>query len=548
LAFSGLIAAKASVASTRVTEGFSAAFEARGASTDTGTRLLLRFRGVPAGTRLLVPDAIAGSDAAQPTAAGDLGGTPSPGQYVPGSNTLLLVRVPGADATGSSGALPSTVSLNTTADVVLSNGSGSVTYEVVDANDTRLESAQIPVFIGVPSGSGGAIAQENLSLAPLSTTATASANAPVPRYADIAPTADCSVNADCDQFAPKLNISLTQPLQFTAIVGQGVAQAPGYIAVQNTGHGIMVWKASVQYANGSGSGWLTIYPQSDFFINNASIRVFLDPKQLGPGIYQANVTIDAGSDGIQSIPVTLAVTAPSNPTPNPPATQPPPAPTPALTISRITNAASMLAAPLVPGSLAAIVGPNLAGKNVAVTFDGSSTPPLSATATEILVQVPVALAGKASTSLAVTVDGISSGPQYVPLAAAWPAIFPKGVLNSDNGVNSESNGAAPGSEIQIFATGLPASRPITVQVHDRRDLVPVYAGSSPGSPGVQQVNAIVPTDLPAMTTEVVVCGADGTGKQFCSPGMPFTIREPRRVVRGIVAAECRAGRTVRHRT
>src|SRR5262249_33429962 len=114
------------VASTRVTEGYSAAFEPRSANTDSGTRFLLRLSGFPAGARAFVPNAIAGSDAAQPTIAGDLGGTPSGGRYVPGSNSLLLIRVASADASGASGvpvqAPSQPVTLNSVSEVALSGG------------------------------------------------------------------------------------------------------------------------------------------------------------------------------------------------------------------------------------------------------------------------------------------------------------------------------------------------------------------------------------------------------------------------------------------
>src|ERR1022692_3317313 len=53
-------------ASTRVTEGFATAFEARGAGDDTGTRFLVQYTGFPATAHVYIPDAVAGSDAPQP--------------------------------------------------------------------------------------------------------------------------------------------------------------------------------------------------------------------------------------------------------------------------------------------------------------------------------------------------------------------------------------------------------------------------------------------------------------------------------------------------
>src|ERR1035437_6900234 len=92
-----LFAAGTAFASTRVTEGFATAFEARTAETDTGTRFLVKYTGFPSTTRLYIPDAVAGSDALQPTAGGDLNLPQAVGQYMPGSGALVLVRVLGAD-------------------------------------------------------------------------------------------------------------------------------------------------------------------------------------------------------------------------------------------------------------------------------------------------------------------------------------------------------------------------------------------------------------------------------------------------------------------
>ena len=98
-----LFAAGTNFASTRVTEGFASAFEVRAAGADTGTRFLVKYSSFPANARVFIPDMLAGSDALAPTAAGDLGGVRSAGLYVPGSGSLLLVRVPGADSSGAGG-------------------------------------------------------------------------------------------------------------------------------------------------------------------------------------------------------------------------------------------------------------------------------------------------------------------------------------------------------------------------------------------------------------------------------------------------------------
>src|SRR5581483_11148939 len=118
------------VASTRVTEGFGSAFQPKGPGDDNGTRFLITYSGFPSQTQLYLPDFVAGSDAAVPSIAGDLGGTRAVGRYIPGSGTLLLARVTGADSTGAGGQplpLPSggpAVNFDSASQVNLSNGSG----------------------------------------------------------------------------------------------------------------------------------------------------------------------------------------------------------------------------------------------------------------------------------------------------------------------------------------------------------------------------------------------------------------------------------------
>src|SRR5450759_263885 len=147
-----LFAAGTAFASTRVTEGFATAFEARTAETDTGTRFLVKYSGFPSNARLYIPDTVAGSDALQPTAGGDLNLPQAVGQYMPGSGALVLVRVMGADANGAGGfgvVAPQgagAVTLGSVSEVLLTNGSGYAVYEVAAANPNLSESAQFPTF------------------------------------------------------------------------------------------------------------------------------------------------------------------------------------------------------------------------------------------------------------------------------------------------------------------------------------------------------------------------------------------------------------------
>lgn len=86
-----------------------------------------------------------------------------------------------------------------------------------------------------------------------------------------------------------------------------------------------------------------------------------------------------------------------------------------------------------------------------------------------------------------------------------------------------ANGAKAGSILQIFATGIPPTATVSVQIADRKDLVPLYAGPAPTVPGVQQVNVAVPNDLAASTTQLIICAVVG-GQQYCSSGSALAIQ------------------------
>jgi uncharacterized protein (TIGR03437 family) len=540
ITLSSLFAQGTNFASARLTEGFGTAFQPRGAGDDTGTRFLIHYSGFPAGAQIYVPDMVAGSSAAVPTSGGDLGLPQAVGQYVPGSGTLLLVRAPYADSTGAGYPVAAPtgngpIVLDSVSPVSLTNGSGYVVYEVVDANPNLRESVQIPSFIGMPANATPSTANQTVTLAPVSQAATASINAPVPRFAAVTPASDCTALGDCSAgYFPQLSV-VTGPIHLTAIAGGAMTGDSGYIPVHNAAGGIMPWTATAQYT--SGAGWITVNPASG--TNSGSVMVFANAKGLAAGTYNGSVIIDAGAlAGSVTVPVTLTV----SPAPSSSGTSGTgsgsgsssgsgsgggtsggtPSSGPSVTVSRVVNAATLTATPLVAGSLGTAMGTNLSGKSVAVTFDGLAASLIYVSATQINFQVPAGLAGKSSASMVVTVDGVSSAPQTVILASAWPAIFAGGVLNQDYSANASGSGAKAGSYISIWATGIPGGATVSVQMGDRQNLVPAYAGSAPDVTGVQQVNVAIPGDMPAGTTPLVVCAATGS-QSACSPAYTLVV-------------------------
>lgn len=500
ISMSGLFSAGTSLFSTRLTEGFATAFQVRDDTADSGTRFLVRYSGLPAGTRLFVPNVVAGSSAAQPTSGGDLGLAQAAGQFLPGNAGLVLARVLSTDANGAGGVLAplpggtggAPVTLDSVSEIPLVNGSALVVYETVSADPNQQESVQFPTFLALSNAPAGVSGQETVSLAPVSSVAYATATDPVPRFAATTPDSDCAVLGDCGaSYFPKFAV-VGQPVQLTATAGGAPPEYAGYIVVQNQGGGLFTWTASAAYQGGS--GWLSLSPTSG--INSGTIRVSADPRALAAGTYQATVTIQAGALGSKTVPVTFTVTA-----------GPPP-----VVITSVVNAATFAPGPLAPGALASLMGSRLSGKSVIVTFDGTPVTPLYVSSNQINLQIPPQLAGKTSTQVVVTVDGVVSAPQTVNLTSLSPGIF--GILNQDNSVNGPAAAAPPLSVLQVFATGLPAGGSITVQIADRESTVPIFP--APGFAGVEQFNVAVPAGLPAMSTTLVACAFTPDGQKTCS--------------------------------
>jgi hypothetical protein len=173
-------------ASITAREGFATAFKTSGAPTfmpqmlrwesgyfapgsnlgggaSQGTRLLLQFFDVPVGVEVSAPKVI---ETGNPLVTGD---------------ALRLQWVDGADAGGAGGTVSSDTGMLS---VPLLGGSGAVVYEVTDTLTFRTESVEIPVFASWAEGVGAGEILATLSLAPVSTVFTSSAEAPEPRFVE----------------------------------------------------------------------------------------------------------------------------------------------------------------------------------------------------------------------------------------------------------------------------------------------------------------------------------------------------------------------------
>jgi len=460
-----------------------------------------------------VPTVIAGSDAVQPTSGGDLGLPASGGKYAPSVNgTLLLSVVQYNDANGAHGtplytpgAIGSgTVSLDSMSEVALYNGAGAAVYEVMDANPNVQESVQLPTFLSLAPITNGIPVEtsEEVSLAPLSTVDTATVKDPIARFEEVTVPPDCTIVGDCNaRYFPRLHL-VESSLNYTAPTDS--SYQVNYIQVQNVSGGVMRWITSLKYLNGD--GWLRLFPTDG--VGGATIRVDALPGTLTPATYNAILTIDAGPvAGSADVPISLVIT-PNTATP---------------VVQSIVNAATLAAGSVAPGSIAAVFGTNLKGQNVTVTFDDIPGQVSFDGTTQINVPVPASLGGKNSTQVVVTVDGNVSAPFIANLAPFAPGIF--GILNHDNTVNSAKQPAAPGTTIQIFATGLAGNGVITGRIGAIAVNQPYYAGLAPGLPGVQQVNLPLPGDLTGTSVQVAVCGGPSVDNVVCSPTVAVALAQ-----------------------
>ncbi len=221
---------------------------------------------------------------------------------------------------------------------------------------------------------------------------------------------------------------------------------------------------------------------------------------------------------------------------------------PSFTSAAVANAAGYQAGSVAPGMLITVFGSGLGPPNLEtlklissgyvqkelagtrVLFDGVASPVVFSSLGQIAAAVPYAVAGKLSTSMVVESGGIKSNAIAVPVITAAPAIFTsdasgKGqakALNQDYTVNGASSRAKAGDVIVLYVTGEGAAKPtgadgklsvapfsvpeqaVTVRIGGVAAVVQ-YAGAAPGLiAGVMQVNATIPSGLPAGASEVIV--------------------------------------------
>jgi hypothetical protein len=509
LDYSNMVASKAPVATVRVTEGFASAFVPWRLDPylTSGARILVQLTGVPEGSRVMVPDAIAGSSALQPTTSGALGGGPTPGLYdATGTRSLLLVRVQGSKPDGSEGFanwLPGMgpQALFPVRDLPVSGGVAWAVFEVMDANPSIAESAQIPMWLYTPLDrpNTDVVVRSTVSLAPTSETPGSVEGAPIPRFRLGAVVGgDCEALGDCSaSYWPRMTATPTQEPSYSAASG-GPAQV-GYILIRNEGGGLLEWKAAIRYR--SSTGWLSLERASGF--NNYTNRYDVNPRSLPPGTYEADIVVQQtgapkGANVEVVIPVKLVVTQ----------ALPPPLPTPI--IRDVLSPATNTNAPAAPGGVVLIQGGNFLDQST-VTVGGKP-------ARVILVNpdsLTVELAGDTPlgrvTVYVANLDRVSQANFVEVIPVAPGMLF---ALNDNGERNGEQSPVTAGKALQLHVTGLrQANAPLYVKLHD---LWMEASAESSGQSGIDIVRIIVPETFPTMYTAVMVCGQASGYEGVCS--------------------------------
>jgi len=174
-----------------------------------------------------------------------------------------------------------------------------------------------------------------------------------------------------------------------------------------------------------------------------------------------------------------------------------------------------------------------------VTFNGISAPILASFPGQLNVQIPLELSGESSATVVVTVGGLASALQTVPLALLSPGIFSlnnqgtgQGTIHIANTTiyaaaagsipGAQAQPANPGQFITIYCTGLGAvsNPPATGMAASGNPLstaattpmvtiggIPAtvgFVGLAPGFVGLYQVNAQVPEGVPVGNAVPVV--------------------------------------------
>src|SRR5439155_24179687 len=119
-------------------------------------------------------------------------------------------------------------------------------------------------------------------------------------------------------------------------------------------------------------------------------------------------------------------------------------------VGAVVNAGSYAPGAIAPGEILTIFGSGF-NADAKVTFGRTAGMVICASPGQINVVAPYGIAGKASTSMTVDIDGVPAAPKTLAVADAAPGIFI--VLNQDYSANAAARPAVADSVLVLYATG-----------------------------------------------------------------------------------------------
>jgi trimeric autotransporter adhesin len=275
--------------------------------------------------------------------------------------------------------------------------------------------------------------------------------------------------------------------------------------------------------------------------------------QVTLGATQGTVTITATIAGLPTQTFTLTVTAP-------------PAPVPQITVLEGSGFSTPPVLALSTGAIATVQGTNFGGpatfvsigpgdlvngdvpvnfQGICVTVGGTRAPIDGASATQVNFQVPSVSGTSATVVVTAGCDGpnpLQSAPATIAVQAQTPEFFY--FQNNSNGQNpvaatdsitgallaspnlfpgSGINAAQPGEYVTVYGTGfgatnppvapgtffgqlaaVPANMTVTLGGTQLPASAVLYCGITPNSPGLYQLNLVLPPDTPAGNLPLVI--------------------------------------------
>jgi uncharacterized protein (TIGR03437 family) len=194
-------------------------------------------------------------------------------------------------------------------------------------------------------------------------------------------------------------------------------------------------------------------------------------------------------------------------------------------VSVVNGASYVSNGVIAPGQALTLYGRHLGGR---VLMNGVAAQVVAAQDNEIRVVVPKEMAGATEVSVEVEHRGRRSKPITLDAAAANPAIFGSNqwgrgnaqAQNEDGTINDAAHGAARGTVVTLYTTGVSLDLPVEVHIGGQpAEVISVQVSGTRA--GVTEVRVRVPETVEPAPFQPVVLRV---GNLFSQPGIGLAIR------------------------